>query len=319
MTARSVVAPLWQDRPGAENLAVATTAASVGFRSIWIGEMATYDAFALATAIGRDTTLDITVGPLAVGVRTPMTMGMGIASVSDLIGRRVGLAIGASSPLVVEGWHGRRWSATASHLGETAAIVRSILAGERTQHQGSQSSSRGYSLRLPAPGCHLTVAGFGPATLELAGRLADRVVLNMVTVATARRLVGIVARSARGAGLTPPPVAVWLAAAVDPTPADRSQLARARVGYVAAPGYGEMLSEAGFGGLVALARSGAHPREVAAAIPPELDDVAGLVGSSEQVEARISAYAEAGVAEVCLVPATAGDPSGRRTLEALAP
>ena len=40
----SVVTPLWQDRPAAENLEVAKCADRLGFTELWIGEMATFDA-----------------------------------------------------------------------------------------------------------------------------------------------------------------------------------------------------------------------------------------------------------------------------------
>ena len=36
----SVVTPLWQDRPPAENLAVAIAADELGYSELWIGEMA---------------------------------------------------------------------------------------------------------------------------------------------------------------------------------------------------------------------------------------------------------------------------------------
>ena len=48
----SVVTPLWQDRPASENLDVAVNADRLGYPELWIGEMATYDAFAFATAVG---------------------------------------------------------------------------------------------------------------------------------------------------------------------------------------------------------------------------------------------------------------------------
>ena len=76
----SVVTPLWQDRPAAENMDVAIAADRLGFPELWIGEMATYDAFAFATAVGHRTEkIALSIGPLAVGVRTPMTMAMGLS------------------------------------------------------------------------------------------------------------------------------------------------------------------------------------------------------------------------------------------------
>jgi hypothetical protein len=41
------------------------------------------------------------------------------------------------------------------------------------------------------------------------------------------------------------------------------------------------------------------------------------VGSRAAILERLAAYREAGADEVCLVPATAGDPAGQRTLEVM--
>lgn len=318
MSRRSVVVPFWQDRPAEEALAIAATAAGLGYPELWIGEMATFDSFALATAIGTThRRMTLTVGPLPIGVRTPTTVALGAASVATLTGRPARIAIGSSSPVVVERWHGRPWTDTARGLADAATIVRALLNGERTDHRGRHSSSRGFRLRLDPPGCHLTIAAFGRRALTVAAEHADRVVLNMVTTAGAARIVTELARRAGSA--PPPPVAVWLPTTVDPTADDHVQLAHARVGYVGAPGYGEMLREAGYGNLVDLARSGAPSAVVAEAMPPRLDAAVGLAGSSRDIEARISEYHEAGVSEVCLVPTTATDPSAARTLAALVP
>ena len=73
--------------------------------------MATYDAFALATAIGlRAPEMTLKIGPLAVGVRSPVALALGVSSVASLTGSRVDVALGASSPAIVAGWHDRRWA-----------------------------------------------------------------------------------------------------------------------------------------------------------------------------------------------------------------
>ncbi len=317
----SVVVPFWQDRPPSDDLAIAAVADALGYDELWIGEMATYDAFALATAIGSSArNLTLTVGPLAVGVRTPMTMAVGLASVAALTGRPVRLALGSSSTVVVEQWHGRRRERPVRALDEAARAARQLLAGERSTVDGEVAGSTGYRLRLAAPGAHLTVAAFGDGALAVGARQADRVVLNMVTPAVAagfrRRLDALAAEAGRTRHV---PLAVWLACGVDPTDETIAQLLRGKVNYLAAPGYGEMFIEAGHGDVVALARSGAGPKEVLAALTPELLSAVSLVGTEAQVRARIAEYRRAGVDEVCIVPATAGDPAAARTLEALRP
>lgn len=314
----SVVTPLWQDRPPEENLEVALTADRLGFPELWVGEMATYDAFAFATAVGlRSRQIELTVGPLAVSVRTPMTMAMGLASVAALTMRRARLAIGASSTVVVEEWHGRPRERTALHLDESACVLRGLLDGEKVDFHGEIVSSRGYRLRLPPPGAHITVAAFGRLAVRSAARRADRMLLNMVTAPAVARFRQQLHADAAAAGRSVPRLAVWLACATDPGEETIAQILRAKVGYLAAPGYGEMFAEAGFGDLVEFARSRPHPREILAAMPPELATRVSLVGSLDEIRARIAEYRSAGADEICLVPATAGDPGGLRTLERL--
>lgn len=315
----SVVTPLWQDRPAGENLEVARNADRLRYPELWIGEMATYDAFAFATAVAsRSEQISLSIGPLAVSVRTPMTMAMGVASVADLTGRQVSLALGASSTVVVEQWHGRARARTARHLDETAQIVRGLLAGEKVDFSGEMASCKGYRLRLDAVTGPLTIAAFGPAAVRVAGRRADRMLLNMVTPESLARLREQATVAASECGRPAPRVAVWLTCAVDPAPAAIQQLLRAIVGYLAAPGYAEMITEAGFGELVEFARTRPHPKDLLAAMPNELPAAIGLVGSEAAIADRLEQYRIAGADEICLVPATAGDPGGIRSLTAMA-
>jgi probable F420-dependent oxidoreductase len=314
----SVVTPLWQDRPAAENLDVALTADRLGYSELWIGEMATYDAFAFATAAGLKTRqIALTVGPLAVSVRTPMTMAMGVASVADLSGRQTNLALGASSTVVVEHWHGRERARTARHLDETARVVRALLNGDKVDFSGEMAACRGYRLRLDAVNGPLTVAAFGPAAVRVAGRRADRMLLNMVTPASLARLREAASAAAAEAGRPAPQVAVWLSCAIDPDEEAIQQLLRAIVGYLAAPGYAEMISAAGFAELVEFARTRPHPKALLAAMPDELLAAIGLVGTRAAIQQRMQEYRAAGADEICLVPATAGDPGGTRVLQAM--
>jgi alkanesulfonate monooxygenase SsuD/methylene tetrahydromethanopterin reductase-like flavin-dependent oxidoreductase (luciferase family) len=117
-----------------------------------------------------------------------------------------------------------------------------------------------------------------------------------------------------------PPVVAWVAGVVDPSAAAIEQLRRGLVGYLAAPGYGEMFAEAGFADVVRFARTGPHPGELLAAIPPDIVGHVSLMGSGEQVRARLAEYADAGVAQIAIVPGSSdADPAGVVTLTALAP
>jgi probable F420-dependent oxidoreductase len=310
----------WQDSDPMEAVATARLVDGLGYRELWVGEMATFDAFALAGALGAQTDhVELTVGPLAVGVRDPMAMAMGTASVAALSGRRANLAIGASSPVVVSAWHGREYARTATHIAEAAQAVRPILAGEKSAFDGELARTHGYRLRLDPPGASLTIAAFGDAAVRAAARHADRMVINLATVQGAAGLRERLDAAAAAAGRPAPPLALWVVAAVDPTDAGIEQMTRSVVPYLAAPGYAEMFASAGFGDLVTLARTGLHPRELLAEVPRDLCRAIGLVGTEAEIRERAAAYRAAGVDELAIAPTTAGDPAGERTLSALAP
>jgi probable F420-dependent oxidoreductase len=319
MTRTAVSLGLWQDRPPLEALETARLADDLGYPEVWIGEMATFDAFALATAVGRQTQrVELTIGPLAVALRSPVALAMGVASVAALTGRTVHLALGASSDVVVETWHGRSRARTATQLRETAVAVRALLAGERVAYDGEVVHTRGYHLRLPPPRSSLTIAAFGERAVSAAAA-ADRMVINLCTPALAAALRSRLAAAARTAGHAMPRLALWVPAGVDPDGGAVAQAAQALVGYLPAPGYGEMFAAAGFGELVDFARTRPHPRELLARMPAALCQAVGLLGTHAECRRRAEEYFAAGVDELVLVPLTAGDPGGVRTLTALRP
>ena len=302
------VLPFWLDRPPEEALEIAANASRLGYPEIWIGEMLHFDAFALAGAVAASAVQStITVGPLSMDLRDPVAMAMGIASVAVLGRRPARLAVGASSPAVVQRWHGRPWTGQASKIEEGVLLIRSVLAGDRTSHAGAHFRSEGFRSALGQRAAHITVAAFGPRMTEMAGRSGDRVVLNLVS---AKQVAGA-ARS------VPVPVAVWVVAGVDPTERGFDQVRRQIALYLGAPGYASVLAEAGLADLVEAAREGHRVSDLASLVTPRhLESVAAL-GTRQDVIAHLARYEEAG-AEVMVVPVTAGDPGGLRTLSALA-
>ena len=308
----SVVLGLWPDRPAEENLVVGRRAAELGYPELWIGEMATYDAPAVATAIGGSAPpIALTLGPLAVHVRTPTTIAMATASVGALTGRPVGVALGTSSTVVVERWHGRRREQPASTLDRAAEAVRGLLSGEKVD---------GFQLRIPPPtDWSLTVAAFGDRAVGVAAGRADRMVANLVSADVIADLRRKLDRAAEARERPTPSMAVWVAAAVDPVPAAYDQLRYALVAYLAAPGYGEMFERLGGGDAVAAARAGAHPRDLYSLITEQMIETIAMLGDEATIGRRLREYGDAGADEVCLVPVTAGDDGAERTLTALAP
>ncbi|WP_326834227.1 LLM class F420-dependent oxidoreductase [Amycolatopsis rhabdoformis] len=317
MTALGVVTPFWLDRPAPEAVDLAVEADRCGFGELWVGEMATFDAFALATAVSlRTERIGVKIGPLPLGVRSPVALGLGVASVATLARPPAGLALGGSSPAIVTGWHDRPWEHAAGRMRETVAAVRTVLSGQKLSVSGNHVRSNGFRLRSASP-VPLTVAAFGPAMTKVAAEVADEVVLNLVPPAHVSRVRVELDAHARAAGRTPPRLAVWVPVALNPGEATVRQLAAQASVYLRPPGYGEMFAELGYGDLVTAARAGVPRAELK--VPPSLVADVGALGSATEIRSRIAAYRAAGADHVGLVPATAEDPAGRTVLRELAP
>lgn len=306
------------DVPPEEELRTAVVADRLGYRDLWVGEGWVWDSFALATAAGLATTqIALTVGPIPVSVRDPASIARGAASTAELVGRPVGVALGTSSLRVVERMHGRSRRRAVTTMAESAQALRTLFDG-KADFAGEMVSTHGYRLRLDPPGGPITLAAFGDRAISVAAEHADRMVLDLVSPELARGYRDKLDAAAQRAGRPAPRLAAWIPAAVDPGPEARAQVLQSLVGYLEVAGYGEMFVDAGLGDAVQMAQAGATRDELLAAVPPAAADRIGLVGDIDTVRDRLDAYAAAGLDEVVLVPATAGDPGGERTLTTLA-
>lgn len=313
----SVVAAAREDgRPAQEAIASSVLADRLGYREVWLGEGPTWDSFVLATAVGLATDrIAMTVGPVPVSVRDPATIVRGAAGVEAVTGRPVGVALGTSSVRVVEGVHGRPRAKPVSDL---RAASHAFTAHRRGEWFGA-TDDHGFVARMPPATGRLTVAAFGAKAIDIAARYADRMLLDLVTVDQVRELRAALEAAAARHDRPVPRLAAWLPAAVDPDEAAADQLRRSVVGYFPVRGYREVFLQAGFGAAIGLAESGADLEDVLAALPEHAERAVGLVGCLDAVNARLGDYAKAGLDEVAILPATAGDPAGERTLTALAP
>jgi probable F420-dependent oxidoreductase len=310
-----VVLPYWLGRPDLEALGIARQASACGFERLWLGEMATFDVFALATAVANTTSIPrLTVGPIAVGVRSPVAIAMGAASVATLTNRRVDVALGASSPHIVSDWHDRSWKGNAQRTRESVTVLRDLFDGNRAAFSGQHIRTKGFKLRQPQPDSTISVAAFGPRMTQVAAECADEVVLNLVSPAVVAEARAAIDAFAEACGRPAPRLAVWLVCSVEPGPATHHQIASQVAVYLRPPGYGEMFTELGFGDLVRKARSADSRHTLVGDIPPELPAAVAAIGSGPEVLRRIKAYFDAGADHIGLSPATVDDGDGAATL-----
>lgn len=303
--------------PPAAELETAGLADRLGFADLWIGEGFVWDAFALASAAGRETrNVPLTVGPIPVSVRDPASIARGAASTAALAGRPVGVALGSSSVRVVERMHGRPRRRPVATMAESAQAVRALFRGEQADFAGELVSTHDYRLPLDPPGGPITLAAFGDKAIAAAAEHADRMVLDLVSPELTRGYRAKLDAAAARAGRPAPRLAAWIPAAVDPDQAAYEQVMWSLVNYLPVAGYTDMFVSAGFGKAVTAAAEGAPPDALYAALPSDAPYRIGLVGDAGSMADRLREYADAGLDEVVLVPATSGV---EHTLTTLAP
>jgi len=108
-----------------------------GYHTAWTGETGGYDAIAvMATILARSTRLNVGSAVVPVQTRTPTLLGMSAATLGHLAPGRVALGIGLSSRIIVEQWHGLKYSAALAQIREAVQIIRLVTAGERVNFEG---------------------------------------------------------------------------------------------------------------------------------------------------------------------------------------
>ncbi|MBW8806037.1 MAG: LLM class F420-dependent oxidoreductase [Catenulisporales bacterium] len=260
----------------------------------------------------------LTLGPLPAGVRDPVTAARGAASVATLTGREIGLALTASTGLVVVDWHGRPRTDPATVLAESLTILNPLTRGEKVSFQGVSVRSRGFSSRLAPSSATLTVLAFGLEASEVAVGRADRVAVPLATVEHAARIKARLALTADRLNRAVPRLAVFLPTVVDPDAACLDWIRRSLLPYLDADGFGRMFAEAGHGELVDLARGGAHERSLMAAMPEDVLRSIAAIGDLNQVCSAFEDYRQAGVDEIVMLPENHAPGVIEHTIRALA-
>jgi len=148
-------------------------AEEVGLDRVDVAEGWTHDSLIiLAELAARTSRIGLGTSIISVWGRTPATMALGAAGLQRCSGGRFSLGIGAGSPPLAEGFHGRRWDRPLARLRETLTTVRALLAGERLPEPapGARALRLGVVPETPVP---ILLAALAPGSVRLAGELAD--------------------------------------------------------------------------------------------------------------------------------------------------
>jgi 5,10-methylenetetrahydromethanopterin reductase len=314
----SLGAALWGPYPLRRYVELARRAERGGFDTLWLGDtqLLTSDLYS-ALALCADATSTIRLGSAVTNTVTrdlTVTAG-GFLALQEFSGGRclLGIGVGGSAVHTVG-----LAEDPARVFREKVATLRRLVRGEELTRQGVVA--RGKIAAAPIP---VHVASSSPLGLEIAGQLADGVILNVgVEPSRVREAMERVAHGARAAGrdVGALDVAVMAgaairsdrAAALDVTRSWAATTARRVARWMTAGG--EELRRVG-DAVRAQYRWDDHIRAGAAHARPVTDELARqfvLAGTADDVAATIAALAGCGVGHV--IALAMGDPG--ETLDA---
>ena len=284
-------------------------AEAAGYTDIWSGETNGPDGFTpLAFAAAWTENVRLGTGVVGVFQRGPALLAQQAAALADGSNGRFALGIGASSDRIVEGWNGIPFERPLTKVEETVDFLRPALAGERTPN--------GFKLESAPPRIPIILAALRGKMLRLAVEKADGAFTNFLPISGLPK----VADQLEGA-----PEGFELLCRFFCLPGEREQIepiARFMfASYVSVPVYAAFYRWLGHSDAIAEMCEAwdAKDRERATkAAPWELIEEMFILGTPEQMRARLDEFVAGGITCPVLTPITTPDNLGD-LIEALAP
>jgi len=272
-----------------ESVNRAREAERLGYESVWVTQLpdARDAALVLAAYAAATQWVRLGTGVLPIYTRHPTAMAQTAATLDEMSAGRFILGLGVSHRVTVESMWGMKLEHPAEAMREYVSIVRASLRDGAASEDGKIFSSHwSYSAprRAELP---IMLAALGPQMLELAGEVADGVVLWMCSPAYIRdSVVPQVAAGRKKAGKTMEGFEIVAAVPVCVTSDRSAGLAVLRTTverYASLPFYRRALDAGGFAEQLA-----------AGTVSDEMLDELGGVGDADRVRDAVGRYREAG-------------------------
>jgi 5,10-methylenetetrahydromethanopterin reductase len=201
---------IYPNETPADIIASARLADSLGYSTLWVldSHLLFHEVYTLLGALAVATTR-IRLGTAVTNplTRHPTVTAAAFSTLAELSAGRASLGIGVGDSALKSM---NLSAAKMSVLADTVSLCRRLLAGEAA----ALGEGKTAQLQHVGPGVPIYVAATGPKMLQLAGRLADGVILmNGIAPELIRAAVAIVGEGARAANRQPGSVkiAVWAA------------------------------------------------------------------------------------------------------------
>ena len=284
-------------------------AEAAGYTDFWSGETNGPDGFTpLALAAAWTDEARLGTGVVGVFQRGPALLAQQAAALAQASGGRFVLGIGASSDRIVEGWNGIPFEKPLTKVRETLEFLRPALAGERTPN--------GFKLETAAPEVPIVLAALRGRMLRLAVERADGAFTNFLPISGLERVKAEIADAPEG---------FELLCRFFCLPGEREHVEPVArfmfASYVSVPVYANFYRWLGHGDAIAEmceAWDAKDRQRAVEAAPWALIEEMFILGSPEEMKARLEEFVAGGITLPILTPITTPD-NVAGLIEALAP
>lgn len=292
---------------------LARLAEAQGYESIWVPEGSGKDAFSQLTAYALSTQrVQLGTGIAIIYSRTPSLLAMTAGTLDHISGKRAILGLGIGHREGIERGHGVTFGKPMRRMREYVATIRAILRGENIP-EATEVPVRRFRLEFSPERATLPIyiAALGPKMCQLAGEIADGVLMNWATTTYVKDAIANVRLGAERAGRKPDDVQIvcYIRAAVGPDEKVIKQaLARETVRYVSLDFYRLMFNQSSFAEETEAVMK-ALPSGIDAAaerISDRMLEAVAVFGSPETCRRRIEEYRALGVAHPVVAPVAVG-------------
>jgi len=316
-----------------------------GLDTVWVPEAYGFDSPTLMGYLAAKTDkVEIGSAILNIYSRTPSVLLQTAAGLDNVSQGRAIIGLGASGPQVIEGFHGVPYDKPLGRTKEIIELIRRGLRRETLVHEGiftlplpeGQGTGLGKPLKLltkpERSSIPLYIAALGPKSVEGAAEYADGWLPFLFVPEKAGQVWGeSLARGTakRQEGLGPLEICAGGMVAIGEGPETKALLDFARplvalyVGGMGARGknfYHDLAVKYGYEQEAQEIQDlylGGNKRDAEAKVPLELLELGNLVGPRSYVKERIAAFAEAGVTNLQVMPASDDPPATIRQLREL--
>jgi alkanesulfonate monooxygenase SsuD/methylene tetrahydromethanopterin reductase-like flavin-dependent oxidoreductase (luciferase family) len=193
----SLSLPIGYGVPPVDLVRLIQQADTLGIPGVTVGELTSTDSLVLlAAAAPLTTSIRLETSAVSVLTRSPPLLAMAAATLANLSGNRFVLGLGAGSPIGAA-FHGQPFVEVLDRVERWVTDIRAALEGKTLEGWGS------FRLRgvepVPVP---IFFAAMNAKMVDLAGRLADGLILNFAGPDQVRDLAGAAIRARRAAGAT---------------------------------------------------------------------------------------------------------------------